>query len=189
MRIFIGVDLTAEPKREIEKLLKNLEKKHWKVEWETLEKLHLTLVFLGEISKEKLEMVERACRKVASELKPFIVFFKGLGCFPDFDFPRIIWIGLKGDLKSLAFIQKSLEKDLKDSGFDIKQRPFYPHLTLGRIKNARSRERREIGRQVKALREIDFKSQWLIEKIGLYESICFKEGSVYRKLKEASFSS
>lgn len=187
MRVFIALDLTSEARREIEKFLKRLEKKHWKVKWEKPEKVHLTLAFLGSIKEEKLDLIKKTCQQVTKVTASFIVSFKGFGCFPDFDFPRLVWLGLKGDLKSLASLQKKLRDQLKDLGFKTEKRPFKPHLTLGRIKRARVRERREIGRQIKALRKIDFKSQWLVDKLVLYESKCLPEGSVYKKIKEFTF--
>lgn len=184
MRVFVALDLSSEARREIEKFLKRLEKKHWKVKWEKPEKIHLTLAFLGSIKEEKLELVKEACQQVTKVTISFIVSFKGLGCFPDFDFPRIIWLGLKGDLKSLVELQKRLKDKLGRLGFETEKRPFEPHLTLGRIKRARVRERREIGRQIKGMRKMDFQNQWLINKIVLYESQCLAEGSVYKKIGE-----
>jgi len=187
MRVFIAFHLSNEPRKEIEKLLKKLQKKHWKVKWERIEKVHLTLFFLGSIRKEKLDLLKKVCRQATKETEVFTVSFKGLGCFPDFDFPRIIWLGLKGDLKSLANLQKNFKRQLRDLGFKTEKRAFKSHLTLGRIKGARARERREIGRQIKGLRIIDFKTPWLVNKIVLYESRCLAEGSVYKKLAEFIF--
>ena len=187
MRVFVAIDLTSEARREIAKFLKNLSKKHWKVKWEKSEKVHITLAFFAHLDEEKLALLKEVCKKVASKTSPFALSFKGLGCFPDFDWPRIIWLGLRGDLKSLVALQQKLRERLKESGFETEKRPFHPHITLGRIKRARGKERREIGRQIKALRKIDFKSQWLIDRIVIYESECLPEGSVYKKIEGFSF--
>lgn len=187
MRVFVALDLTPEARKEIEKLLKNLAKKYWKVKWEKSEKVHITLAFFAHLDEEKLALLKEVCQKIAENLTAFALSFKGLGCFPDFDWPRIIWLGLKGDLKSLAGLEQKLRERLKESGFETEKRPFHPHITLGRIKRARGRERREIGRQIKGLRKLDFKSQWLVDKLVIYESKCLAEGSVYRKIKEFSF--
>lgn len=215
MRVFVGFDLTSEPRREIEKLLKKLQKKHWKVKWEKPEKIHLTLAFLGNIKEKQLDLVRKACQEAVRILKQdpdfhqddgggpvqsdkkIILSFKGLGCFPDYEWPRIIWLGLKGDLKSLASLQKNLRDRLENLGFKTEKRSFEPHLTLGRIKKARARERREIGRQIKGMRKIDFKSQWLVDGMVIYESKpgtrilargkCLAGGYVYRKVAEIPF--
>lgn len=187
MRVFVAVDISDETKREIEKILKVLEKKHWPVKWEKPEKLHQTLAFLGSIEEDKLNLVKNACQVALEDIKPFVVSFKGLGCFPSFNWPRVIWLGLKGDLHSLAKIYKQLEENLVKAGFVIKKRPFSPHITLGRIRTERLKERNEISRQLKNLRILDLSSQSLIDRLVIYESQLLKTGSVYKKLEAISF--
>ena len=197
MRIFIGIPLSKEVEREVEKLYKSLKKKHWKVKWEPIHKIHLTLAFLGNIKNkksktkntnlktEKLQsvgIIKAAVEDVCQSLQSIKVEFKGLGCFPDYDWPRIIWLGLKGDLKSLSFLQKKIRENLKKAGFDFDERPFRAHLTLGRIKRARAKERREIGRQIKKMQKMDFKKEWVIDKVVVYESKCLPKGSKYFEL-------
>lgn len=196
MRIFIAIDLPKAVKRELGRLLKKLEKKHWKVRWEKAEKLHLTLVFLGWIKliqnskckiqncNSKLKIIKEAVRKGCKDIRPFEVSFKGFGCFPDFDYPRVIWLGLRGDLKALAALQKAIENNLINSRFKVDKRKFHGHLTLGRIRPVKLRERKEIGRQLKKMREIDFKSEILVDKVTIFESKLSPKSSTYKKLGE-----
>ncbi len=170
-------------------------------------KLHLTLIFIGDlekqdifkeiknskgkkqISKEKLkiEKIKKALTYASQTIKPFKLSFKGLGCFPDYNWPRVIWLGLKGDLQTLAKIQKKLYDRLVKLGFRLEKRPFKGHITLGRIKNeAKLKHRQEIGRQLKALRQLDFKSELTVNKVVLYESKLSPKGSIYINLLEAS---
>lgn len=195
MRVFIAVDLSDEAKKEIAKLLKQMAKKHWPVKWEKAEKLHQTLVFLGSLSERQLSLVFKACQKAVLGISPFEISFKGLGAFPSYDFVRIIWLGLKGDLKSLALVQKNLSQELKfaftktdkktldNLNFTL-SKPFSPHITLGRIKTARTRERREIGRQLKRFRDLGLEISILVNKITIYESKLGPAGSIYNKLLE-----
>lgn len=190
MRVFIAIDLSPEAKKEIEKFYKKvLFKKHWPVKWEKPEKLHLTLVFLGEIKKTKLQPIKSAIKKVIRNFKPFLISFKGLGCWPEFAYPRVIWLGLKGDLKSLAMIQKNLEKELIKIGFNLEIKPFSPHITLGRIKNeCEYKERIEIGRQLRRYMIYDLGSKINVDKIVIYESKLKPTGSVYKRLLEIQFA-
>lgn len=184
MRVFIAVDLDESSRREIEKLLKVLKRKHWAVKWEVVDKLHITLAFLGEVDKVQAKSLLQGVRRHSSDggTSAFTLSFKGLGCFPDYDWPRIVWLGLKGDLKSLAALQKNIEENLTEAGFVFNKKPFTPHITLGRIKKARAGQRREIGRQIKAMQKMKFKSEWLVDKVVVYQSTCLPEGSVYKKL-------
>lgn len=189
IRIFIAVDLSSESKKEIERLFKKkLFKKHWTVKWEEIDKLHLTIAFLGWIKKSQLQLIKLSVMQVAKTMKPFMIKFKGLGCFPTYDWPRIIWLGLKGDLKSLAKCYQDIGNRLTKEGFILDQKPFSPHITLGRIKKAKFKERKEIGRQLKNLRIIDLTSQILVDRLVIYESELFSKGPVYRKIEEIKFS-
>jgi 2'-5' RNA ligase len=186
MRLFIAVDLSGGAKREIEKLLKKLQKKHWKVKWEIPDKLHITLAFLGEIRQiGQIRQIGDLLKSAAAKTQPLVISFKGLGVFPDYLFSKIIWLGLKGDLKSLAALQKEIQGRLIGSGFKLDTKPFVPHITLGRIKrDCRLKQRQEIGRQLKAMRELKFQSEWYVDRVTLYQSQCLPQGSVYKKLAE-----
>lgn len=188
MRVFIAVDITPEAKKEIKKLLKVFQKKYWPIKWGELEKVHMTLAFLGSIKEDKLESIKTACKKAVKGIKPFIISFKGLGCFSNWDYPKIIWLGLKGDLKSLANLQKQLKDNLKKAGFKIDSRPFSPHITIGRVKKARVKQRKEIGRQLKKFRILNLKSEVKVDRLVIYKSKCLPSGSIYNKLEEVLFN-
>lgn len=200
MRVFVAIDISQEAQREVEKLLKVFQKKHWPVRWERPEKLHLTLVFLGEVEKNQIQLIKLTCQKAVRNTSSFEVSFKGAGCFPGYNYPRIIWLGLKGDLKSLAALQKEIEKGLKiekllkctkticDCTKKHTIRKFFsPHITLGRIKDCRAKQRREIGRQLKRFRILDLKSKILVDQIVIYQSKLSSKGSRYYKLEEIKF--
>ena len=60
----------------------------------------------------------------------------GVGVFPGIKRPRVIWVGLGGDIRSLLAFQSRLEEKLAGAEFPIDKRSFNAHLTLGRIKQA-----------------------------------------------------
>jgi len=181
MRVFAGIPVSQELQKELGKLLKKLERKHWPVKWETPEKLHFTLAFLGNI--ERVEKLENIVIKACQDFTPFLVKVKGLGCFPDYDWARVIWLGLKGDLKTLASMRKLIREGLKKGGFVIDNKPFSPHVTLGRVKRARVKERKEMARQLKALQKFEVRREWLVDKVVVFESILGRSGSRYRPIK------
>ena len=182
-RIFIGIQPPEYFQKRLKKLLAKLEKKHWPVKWETPEKLHFTLVFLGEIDEKEIEIVKEKVREVCKFPPPFLVKVKGLGYFPDYQQPRVIWLGLKGNLKNLAGLQKQLAEELRERGFKIDRRPFAAHLTLGRIKQARFRQKKEIGRQLKGMQKLEVSGGWLVNQVTIFESRLFRQGSVYKPIE------
>lgn len=184
-RIFIGVNLPAFSQKELGDLTARLQKFHWPVKWEKPEKIHLTLVFLGSVQDSKLAVLRTAVEKGSVEIIPFEIAFKGLGAFPDFIQPRIVWVGLKGDLQTLARLQKGVVRKLKKTGFWFDQKPFVPHMTIGRVKKSISQGAlRDLGKKINKMRKIDFQSRILVNSVAIMKSELHPGGSVYTKLAD-----
>ena len=96
--------------------------------------LHLTLAFLGELDNAQLAAVTDAAEETASAHAPFTLRLARLGTFGSPRSPRVIWVGLAGEVAQLGALQSSLAEALAARGFPREARPFAPHLTLARIK-------------------------------------------------------
>lgn len=134
IRSFIAIELTAEIKeklREAQSLFYNIS---GKFNWIRPEQMHITLRFLGSVPEGNIEKIAEAMEKATKGISPFIITCMGLGCFPNPDYPRILWVGLEYPA-TLRQLQKRLEKELVDIGFEEEQRDFVPHLTIARIKS------------------------------------------------------
>ncbi|NHZ72308.1 MAG: RNA 2',3'-cyclic phosphodiesterase, partial [Aquificales bacterium] len=59
------------------------------------------------------------------------------GCFPNAKWPRVIWVGLGGQLTELGTFKCEVDGGLVSLGWEMEKRPFKPHLTLGRVKDAK----------------------------------------------------
>lgn len=101
------------------------------VRWIDPDHYHVTLKFLGDVRRERVELVEQAVARVASATKAFTTEFGGFGAFPTIRRPRVIWLGL-GANPELRCLKQDLEWTLGDVGFDAETRAFHPHVTLGR---------------------------------------------------------
>lgn len=69
---------------------------------------------------------------------PFTLEIQGLGVFPHIRRPRILWIGCTGDISALRKLVFEIEGVLNPLGFPPEEKPYYPHLTLARIKHDNS---------------------------------------------------
>jgi len=90
-------------------------------------KLHLTLVFLGEVDPARIPALARAAQGVAGEA--FDLPLDRLGAFAR---ARVAWAGCERPPERLLAMQAELEKAVRDSGFSPDERPFAAHLTLAR---------------------------------------------------------
>lgn len=60
-----------------------------------------------------------------------------LGAFPSWDAPRVVWAGVGRGAAELCALEAALRPRLAAAGFPVENRPFVPHLTLGRVKDRR----------------------------------------------------
>lgn len=128
MRLFIAVNLNDEIKDHLTKFISQLKANSIKGNFTRRENLHITLVFLGEVPKENISLVKQAMEEIQSA--PFQLSLSGLGSF-DRRGDHLYWIGIEG-CKSLNDIYQQLREKLTSSGFVLENRPFNPHLTIGR---------------------------------------------------------
>lgn len=140
IRSFISINLDEILKKEIDNLLMDFKKYNFDVKWVPAKNLHITLKFLGHIPEKTIEKVKERLYNIVSSFKPFRLRFNGIGFFPDRKRPRVIWIDIS-DSDVLKILQETIEEKLKEIGFAKEERGFSPHLTIGRIRSLRDRER------------------------------------------------
>ena len=123
--------------------------------------------------------------KAAAGSAPFTFAIGGAGVFPDQRRPRVLWLGMEGDVPRLLSFQQELEGELGTVGFPAEERPFRPHLTLARIKSARGlaglERALEKGEEYAA-------GEFTASGIGLIRSELTPRGAVYTKLKWFPFA-
>jgi len=134
MRLFIAIGLGEELRESLAGVLAILRRRLKGVAWVRPEKIHLTLKFLGEVGEGDIPSVRQALDETASLCSPFALSCGGLGAFPSPSRPRVIWAGLEGGEESLSALVREIEARLSALGFPSEERPYHPHLTLGRVK-------------------------------------------------------
>ncbi len=90
--------------------------------------------FLGNISSDIIEPMAQRLAQALADLKPFEVEVRGLGTFPGGSRPRVIWLGFGEGKAILAELARRVEEACVDLGFARENRPFSPHLTIGRVR-------------------------------------------------------
>jgi RNA 2',3'-cyclic 3'-phosphodiesterase len=134
-RSFLALDPPEEILREIGQVQDKLRKSiRGDVRWVRPEAIHLTLKFFGDIPECDIASISTVAGRAAAGVRPFDLMIGGAGVFPDPHRPRIIWLGMGGETERLVIFQQGMERTLEEIGFPREDRPFRPHLTLGRIK-------------------------------------------------------
>lgn len=134
IRSFIAIELPNPIQENIRDTIKWLQLSGVKnVRWVQYNNIHLTLKFLGDITTSDIENICIQLKQLITSYGSFKIQLDDLGAFPSIRKPQVIWIGLKAH-PCLWNLQKNIEETLSSSGFSQDDRPFFPHLTLGRIK-------------------------------------------------------
>jgi 2'-5' RNA ligase len=152
-----------------------------KVIWVPPAHFHVTLKFLGSLEEEVLEGVGVRLRKVA-RLAPFEAQAARFGAFPSSAEPKVLWVGVDGG-EPLMRLAAEVETQMVELGFEREERPFHPHITVGRVKAQPS------GVDASTLwkSEIDLGRAPLSEMV-VYESRSHAAGSEYIARARIPFS-
>ena len=138
---------------------------------------------LSDIEEEYIDKIAAVIEEASKGQSPFEISIKGSGAFPNLKNPRIIWIGVEDGTKGLTHLQQPLDYGLNAIGFEREEREFRPHLTLGRVKGPRGKER--LSAAVSELKDIKAGS-FIVDRVILYKSELKPTGAVYAKLKEVT---
>ena len=74
--------------------------------------LHLTLKFLGEVPEERIQLIKDAIKQI--EIPAFTISLYGIGCFPNLNYMRVVWIGITEGKESLKQLAQMIEKKLQE---------------------------------------------------------------------------
>jgi 2'-5' RNA ligase len=178
IRSFIAVDLPEETRDNLGRIQEQLKRSKGGVRWLKPGSIHLTLKFLGNIHPDQVNDIVAAVTHLVQNEPPLTLCAGGLGAFPSLRKPRVIWVGIQGEIERLAKLQGDLETALESLGFASEERPFRPHLTIGRVK-----DRRRLQRLIEAMsaQGPEFNS-FDVSEIILYKSNLRPTGAIYTKL-------
>lgn len=176
MRLFVGIPLSADLKEKIKPLYSVLKETGADFNFVSLENLHFTLKFLGEVEESKVGEIERKLKEISA--RKFAVSLKKVGVFPSWERINVIWIGTES--KELLSLMKKVDDKLnylRKNDFDKE----VAHLTLARVKSGRNKEKlQEVLKKV----ENDEFGRMMADKFVLYKSELKLEGPVYRAVGE-----
>ncbi|MGA1874664.1 MAG: RNA 2',3'-cyclic phosphodiesterase [bacterium] len=139
IRSFISIDIEGQVREKIrgfqEELIKKVAEMGIRVSWTRPESIHLTLKFLGDIPVNHVNPILDALKRAVAGVETFTMKIEGLGAFPNFRNPRVIWIGISEGAESLQKLQPRIEQELVRLRFPKEKKRFNAHLTMGRIRS------------------------------------------------------
>jgi len=183
MRLFVAIPLPEDIEQTLVTLTSGLrEAVPSGVRWVPANNIHLTLKFLGEQPVGRRDVLCSVIERASGCSHPFSVSVGGLGCFPGLTRPRVLWVGLNDAQERLAQLQRELETGFGEIGIPREQRPFHPHLTIGRMKrDFSSHDQQELQAAIQAHGDRSI-GRWVVQEIVLYQSDLRPQGAVYSRM-------
>lgn len=138
-RLFVGFPIVVDSSlaAALKRTKISAQKKEMEIDWVAGANYHITLCFLGPVDQSKFPLVEQILENIAASSPVISTSIRGLGAFPDDHHMRVLWAGVRKS-RSLNALQTRLQDALVEAGFRRDERDFVPHLTLGRLRKARS---------------------------------------------------
>ena len=182
MRLFLAINFPPEVRDRLFQATAVMREAEPRIRWVTSPLLHVTLKFLGEQPQEMVPPLMQRVRSAVAGVGAIRASISGVGTFPNFRRPRIVWIGVQGDDR-LSRVVERVEGACVDSGLAAEERPFRAHITLGRVRDelrgADAARLEEVARTVRAREET------VIGTVDLMESTLSPAGSRYRVVATA----
>lgn len=103
------------------------------IRWTSLDNIHITLAFLGDTEENMIRVISSELKERCEGSGKFQLTIRGIGIFKNLSDPHVIWTGIETSEK-LTQLYSTVINGINEAGIKMEQRPFKPHLTLGRIK-------------------------------------------------------
>jgi 2'-5' RNA ligase len=133
-RTFLAVYPDAAARAALDSLLADLAPLGRDIRWTRVEQLHFTLRFFGDLDAVALARAGEVAAAVAAGEAPLSVTLDGLGAFPDWRRPRVVWVGVGDGGAALEALAARLEEAFAGAGLGRADKPFRAHLTIGRVR-------------------------------------------------------
>ena len=145
------------------------------VRWVKGENIHLTVRFLGATPKTVIPELETALRERLKDVFAMTAYVDGTGVFPVPSRPRVLWMGVAGDVEAIQDLEVAVHEAVGPMGFPKEKRPFVPHVTIGRV-----RYPQKITPDVSKFMNAEFnRIECPLNELHLFESRPADKGVVY----------
>ena len=178
LRAFLAINVDEDLKAKMYKVIKQFKQTDANIKYVDLENIHLTLKFFGEIDSDGIELLSSKISGVVSNFDKFKIKIKGCGAFPNTKRIKVIWLGIDDD-KLIKQLHDELDKEFVKMGFD-KDKKFSSHLTIGRMRNAKGKDK--VQAAIEEFGEVEI-GEMDVDSIVLKKSTLTPSGPIYEDLK------
>jgi 2'-5' RNA ligase len=148
--------------------------------------MHLTLRFVGDTAEDRVGAIKECMADAATRSGKFTLHLDDTGGFPDLRQPKVLWVGIKGEVDRLKMLQARLEGALTQIGIEPENRRYNPHLTVGRLqRGVPPFAAGQVGQAFAHVRLPEPRPELPVESLALYRSRLMVDGPRYEELARA----
>lgn len=178
MRTFIAFEFDSLLKERLALIQHRLKGLSIKGRWTHIDNFHLTLKFLGDTTLEQCIKIEEQLLKALGSANAINISLDNIGYFPGDTDIRVLYLGLKGEIKALQHLNNMIEECMSKLGYPREKRSFNPHITLGR-----NVVLKDNFNSVKELLKEDCDFNFTLSKISFMESQFSNGKRIYTPIK------
>ncbi len=175
-RLFVGIPLPEVLRSGLEVFYRELKETEGYFRFVSLENLHLTLSFLGDVEEDRVSRIVEKIKLALLGQTKIPIKLVGAGCFPNDERINVIWVGVQDGV--LIDVIKKMNSRLS---VKTEHEEEIAHLTIVRVKSAKNKGR--IREVVERFERVDFGS-FIADRVFLYESELEPEGPIYTVVEQ-----
>jgi RNA 2',3'-cyclic 3'-phosphodiesterase len=186
LRLFIAIPIPEPVRGEIIRVQQELQPLVPRnvARWSRPDQFHLTLRFLGDVPTDCVEDLKKSVGAVCRNAGSLSLRAEGVGFFPNSRSPRVVWVGINDGAGRLVDLQQQIETAVGPFSAEPGEKNFTGHVTLGRLKNPRPADTRDLAARAQSLEKRLF-GEWTAREIEIIRSELSPAGARHTPL--ASF--
>ena len=183
LRLFVAIPIPEPVRDEIIRVQQELQPLVSRdvARWARSDQFHLTLRFLGDVPADGVEDLKKSAGAVCRNARPLSLRAEGVGFFPNPRSPRVIWVGINDRAGRLVDLQQQVETAVGPFSPEPGEKNFTGHATLGRLKNPRPADIRDLASRAQSLEKRLF-GEWTAHEIEIIRSELSPAGAHYTSL-------
>lgn len=181
VRTFIAIRLLEKTRHRLGKVGKKLLASGVDVKWVPEGNFHITLKFLGDVESDRIKEIAASVESAIEGIARFDVSMRGVGAFPRISRPSVIWVGIDSGGEELKLLAERVESALEQLGFTREDRPFSPHITIGRVKSPKGLEKLRAAIEDMCGENVD---SFTVHSVAVMKSDLRPSGPIYTAVAE-----
>ena len=174
MRAFVAVDLDEANRQLLQSWLQERVKRNPAVRWEKPAQLHVTLHFVGDVKKSELQALYTRVSESTVGQNRFDLFPRDVQTLGNPARVLCLGFGLQPRLLEVADLVRTCSEEC---GLSTGAKPFFAHLTLGRVRDNQTLTGAEITEIAATLPDLQ---AWTVQEILFKESSLLPGGAQHR---------